>query len=86
MTRSKISNINIDNFINTNKEDNKFQKLLFKYIDEKEMDDLLRSASYSLPRNNYYDLIIRFCFKEKIYKLTEVNNLLDNYSCKLFNY
>ena len=132
MTRSKISNINIDNFINTNKEDNKFQKLLFKYIDEKElkdsdvynkvhidrrlfskirsdeeyhpsketvillglalelnekeMDDLLRSASYSLPRNNYYDLIIRFCFNEKIYKLTEVNNLLDNYSCKLFNY
>ncbi len=132
MTRSKISNINIDNFINTNKEDNKFQKLLFKYIDEKElkdsdvynkvhidrrlfskirsdeeyhpsketvillglalelnekeMDDLLRSASYSLPRNNYYDLIIRFCFKEKIYKLTVVNNLLDNYSCKLFNY
>lgn len=132
MIRSKISNINIDNFINTNKEDNKFQKLLFKYIDEKElkdsdvynkvhidrrlfskirsdeeyhpsketvillglalelnekeMDDLLRSASYSLPRNNYYDLIIRFCFKKKIYKLTEVNNLLDNYSCKLFNY
>lgn len=51
-----------------------------------ELEELLESASYSLPKNNYYDLIIRFCFINKIYKLTEVNDLLDEYNCKLFNY
>ena len=55
-------------------------------LNEKEIEDLLDSASYSLPKNNYYDLIIRFCFINKIYKLTEVNSLLDEYKCKLFSY
>jgi hypothetical protein len=55
-------------------------------LNEKEIEDLLDSASYSLPKNNYYDLIIRFCFINKIYKLTEVNELLDEYDCKLFSY
>ena len=55
-------------------------------LSEKEMDELLESASYSLPKNNHYDLIIRFCFINKIYKLTEINDLLDEYNCKLFNY
>ena len=124
--------IDVHNFININKDENNFQRLLFKYIDErnlkdsdvynkvhidrrlfskirsdinyhpsketvillglslelneKEMDELLSSASYSLPKNNYYDLIIRFCFIEGIYKITEVNKLLESYNCKLFNY
>lgn len=51
-----------------------------------ELEELLESASYSLPKNNHYDLIIRFCFINKIYKLTDVNELLDEYNCKLFNY
>ena len=51
-----------------------------------ELEELLESASYSLPKNNHYDLIIRFCFINKIYKLTEVNELLNEYKCKLFNY
>ena len=55
-------------------------------LSENEIEELLNSASYSLPKNNYYDLIIRFCFINKIYKLTEVNTLLDEYHCKLFNY
>jgi hypothetical protein len=122
---------NIDEYIDKNKDDNKFQKLLFKYIDErnlkdsdvynkagidrrlfskirsdknyhpsketiillaialelseKELDDLLESASYSLPKNNKYDLIIRFCFINKIFKLTDINELLDEYKCKLLN-
>ena len=123
------SSVSIDNYINENKDDNKFQKLLFKYIDDRdlkdsdvynkvnidrrlfskirnenyhpskdtvillglalelnedEIDELLKSASYSLPKNNIFDLIIRFCFKEKIYKLIEVNELLDSYKCKTF--
>ena len=53
-------------------------------LNEDEMDELLKSASYSLPKNNIFDLIIRFCFKEKIYKLIEVNELLDSYKCKTF--
>ena len=129
--RSLKSN-NLDDFINSTKDTNKFQKLLFNYIDSKELKDsdvynkvhidrrlfskirsdseyhpsketvillglalelkeneieeLLNSASYSLPKNNVYDLIIRFCFIEGIYELTEVNNLLDSYECKLFSY
>ncbi len=51
-----------------------------------EIIKLLDSASYSLPKNNYYDLIIRFCFMNGIYKIKEVNDLLDEYHCKLFNY
>ncbi len=55
-------------------------------LNENELLELLESASYSLPKNNYFDLIIRFCFINKIYKLTDVNDLLNNYDCKLFNY
>ena len=126
------SSINVDNFIHNNKDENNFQKLLFKYIDDRNLKDsdvynkvhidrrlfskirndinyhpsretiillglslelnedeiivLLSSASYSLAKNNYYDLIIRFCFIEGIYKLTDVNDLLESYNCKLFNY
>ena len=65
-------------------------KLLFPVLyvddDQKEIEELLNSASYSLPKNNVYDLIIRFCFIEGIYDLTEVNNLLVSYECKLFSY
>ncbi len=121
----------VDSYITDNVNDNKFQKLLFKYIDErglkdsdvykkvhidrrlfskirndeyhpsketvillglaleldeKQFDEFINSASYSLPKNNVYDLIIRFCFVEGIYKLKDVNELLDSYNCKLFSY
>ena len=55
-------------------------------LNEQEIEDLLESASYSLPKNNYYDLIIRFCFINKIYKISKVNSLLEDYNCKLFSY
>ena len=129
---SSGSSSNINNYINDNKNENKFQTLLFKYIDERELKDsdvynkvhldrrlfskirsdvnyhpsketvillgislelsedeiekLLESASYSLPKNNYYDLIIRFCFKEKIYDLKTINDFLDEYNQKMFSY
>ena len=53
-------------------------------LDEEEIEKLLESASYSLPKNNYYDLIIRFCFINKIYDVMKVNELLDEYKCKVF--
>ncbi|MBR1748690.1 MAG: hypothetical protein IJ743_02710 [Bacilli bacterium] len=55
-------------------------------LDEEEIEVLLESASYSLPKNNYFDLIIRFCFKEHIYDIMKVNELLDSYHCKLLDY
>ena len=55
-------------------------------LNETEFEKLLESASYSLPKNNYFDLIIRFCFINKIYKLYDVNNLLMDYDCKILNY
>ncbi|MBQ7104546.1 MAG: hypothetical protein IJN90_01670 [Bacilli bacterium] len=122
---------NLDEYLKQEKEESKFQKLLFKYIDsrnlkdsdvynkvnidrrlfskirneenyhpsketvillslslelnEDEMLSLLNSASYSLPKNNIYDLIIRFCFINKIYDLTKVNDLLYEYNCKTLN-
>ena len=128
----KCKNSNLDDFISNSQDTNKFQNILFKYIDSKELKDsdvynkvhidrrlfskirsdsnyhpsketvillglaleldeeeieeLLNSASYSLPKNNVYDLIIRFCFIEGIYDLKEVNSLLDSYECKLFSY
>lgn len=52
-------------------------------LKEQEIEKLLMSASYALPKNNYFDLIIRFCFKEGIYDVIKINELLDSYNCKL---
>ena len=54
-------------------------------LSELEIVELLDSASYSLPKNNYFDLIIRFCFINKIYNINNVNELLYDYDCKLLN-
>lgn len=54
-------------------------------LTEEEIEDLLTSASYSLPMNTTYDLIIRFCFKEKIYSLNQINEFLYDHNCKLLN-
>lgn len=121
---------NVDDYINSHKDDNLFQTLLFRYIDrtnlkdsdiynrvnmdrrlfskirnenyhpsketvillglalelnEDEIEDLLNSAAYSLPQNNEYDLIIRFCFINKIYDVIRVNSYLDEYGYKTLN-
>ena len=55
-------------------------------LNENEIEELLNSASYSLPKNNHYDLIIRFCFMKGIYTIKDVNELLEEYNCKLFSY
>ena len=55
-------------------------------LNEDEIVKLLESASYSLPKNNHYDLIIRFCFINNIYNVSKVNELLEDYNCKLFSY
>ena len=120
----------INNYIENNINDDRFQKLLFSFIDDKKLKDsdvynkvnidrrlfskirndnyhpskdtiillglsleldenqiekLLDSASYSLPKNNNRDLIIRFCFIEHIYNPIQVNEFLDSYNCSLLN-
>ena len=126
-----LSEESINNYINDEKEENTFQTLLFKYIDERglkdsdvynkvnidrrlfgkirsdknyhpsketvillgisleltedEIESLLSSAAYSLPKNNEYDLIIRFCFKEKIYDINTINTFLYDYNLKTLN-
>ena len=54
-------------------------------LKEKEFEKLLNSAAYSLPKNNYFDLIIRFCIINNIYKIPDVYDLLMDYNCKLLN-
>lgn len=54
-------------------------------LNEQEIEELLTSASYSLPMNTTYDLIIRFCFKEKIYNLNTINEFLFDHNCKTLN-
>lgn len=122
-----LEDLDISTYINKELDDNKFQKLLFSYIDKRglkdsdvynksnidrrlfskirsdenyhpsketiislasglelninELEELLDSASYSLPKNNKFDLIIRFCFMEKIYNLLDINMLLDEHGC-----
>ena len=55
-------------------------------LSEAELERLLESASYSLPKNNAFDLIIRFCFIHKIYSIDEINKYLEEYNCNLLNY
>lgn len=127
----KKTSCSIEEYIEQENKESKFQKLLFKYIDSKDLKDsdvynkagidrrlfskirtdqnyhpsketiillslalelnedemlsLLNSASYTLPKNNVYDLIIRFCFINKIYDINEVNNLLYEYNIKTLN-
>lgn len=54
-------------------------------LDEDCIEELLKIASYSLPMNTTYDLIIRFCFKEHIYDLNKINDFLFDHNCKLLN-
>lgn len=54
-------------------------------LSEEEMDMLLESASYTLAKNNYFDLILRFCFINHIYNVIDINTYLDEYHCKLLN-
>lgn len=51
-----------------------------------EFENSINIDDFVKQKNNYYDLIIRFCFINKIYKISKVNSLLEEYNCKLFNY
>ena len=46
-------------------------------------EDLLNSASYSLPQNSYVNMALKYCFDNKIYNVTYVDSLIYNISNKL---
>ncbi len=54
-------------------------------LEEDAIEELLESAAYSLPKNTTFDLIIRFCFKEHIYNLNQINEFLYDHNCKTLN-
>ena len=58
-------------------------------LSEKEIEDLLGSASYSLLYTNASDKIIRYFFRNKIYDIAKLNSMLDSFSkeykCKPLN-
>jgi len=85
MDRRLFSKIRSDKYYHPSKETIVLLAIALE-LNENELDELLESASYSLPKNNTYDLIIRFCFINRIFKLTDINELLYEYNCKLFNY
>lgn len=48
-----------------------------------EYEKLLKSASYSLPQNSYVNITLKYCFDEKIYDVTKVDEILYATSGKL---
>ncbi len=45
-------------------------------LSSNDYENLLKSASYSLPLNSYINITLKYCFDEKIYNVNKVNELL----------
>lgn len=41
-----------------------------------QFEDLLHSATYSLPQNSYVNITLKYCFDNKIYDIDRVNELI----------
>lgn len=39
-------------------------------------ENLLKSASYSLPQNSYINITLKYCFDEKLYDICKVDEIL----------
>ena len=50
-----------------------------------EFDELLNTTSYHLSNTSVSDLIIKFCFINKIYKIDTINDFLYDHKCKTLN-
>lgn len=45
-------------------------------LSTEEYENLLKSASYSLPMNTYVNITLKYCFDNKIYNLNTVNSFI----------
>lgn len=52
-------------------------------LDLTQMNELLHSAGYSLTDTRREDIIIRWCIRQKIYNVLEVNEILLNHNAPL---
>ena len=52
-------------------------------LDIEEAESLLETAGYSLSRSIKTDLILRYCFQNKIFDVITVNEILDHYEEKI---
>lgn len=52
-------------------------------LNTSEYENLLKSASYSLPQNSYVNITLKYCFDEKIYDVNKVDEILYAVSGKL---
>ena len=51
-------------------------------LDQKDTEQLLDSAGYTLSDSETFDLVIQFCLQKKIYNIHDVNQALDYFSLK----
>lgn len=47
-----------------------------------QFQELLASASYSLPQNSYINITLKYCFDNQIYDINKVNKLIYSVSSK----
>ncbi len=52
-------------------------------LNTEETDDVLKAAGYSLSSSIKSDLIIKYCFKRRIYDIVTVNQILDHFGEKI---
>lgn len=45
-------------------------------LDLKEYEDLLNSATYSLPKNMSKYIVLRYCFENKVFDIEVINEYL----------
>ena len=84
LDRRLFSKIRCDDEYNPSKETVLLLALSLE-LTEEELNELLSTTSYHLSNSSISDLIIRFCFINKIYDIDTVNEFLFDHKCKTLN-
>ncbi len=84
LDRRLFSKIRCDDNYNPSKETVLLLALSLELTEEK-LNELLSTTSYHLSNSSISDLIIRFCFINKIYNIDTVNEFLYDHKCKTLN-
>lgn len=65
--------------------DTAIQLCLGLHLSERETEELLDKAGYTLSYSLRKDLIIRYFIRNKMFNVYEINNVLDEFNCKTFS-